>query len=85
MAGESYGGRYVPVFAAAVWDQNSELVKAGIEPINLTSIMLGNGMTDVETMVTSYYDMECTPASVDPVLDIAWVMLASIEDHSLIV
>jgi cathepsin A (carboxypeptidase C) len=41
MAGESYGGRYIPVFAAAVYDQNRLLVKNGLSPINLTSIMIG--------------------------------------------
>jgi hypothetical protein len=41
MAGESYGGRYIPVFAAAVYDQNAALVQAGITPINLTSVMIG--------------------------------------------
>ena len=41
MAGESYGGRYIPVYAAAVYDQNKELVKKGLTPINLNSIMIG--------------------------------------------
>lgn len=41
MAGESYGGRYIPVFAAAVYDQNPKLIASGITPINLTSIMIG--------------------------------------------
>jgi carboxypeptidase C (cathepsin A) len=71
MAGESYGGRYIPLFASAVYDQNSALVNAGMTPINLTSVMIGNGMTDFVTMVPSYYDMSCTPASVQPVLDIS--------------
>ncbi|GAW07315.1 serine carboxypeptidase [Lentinula edodes] len=50
MAGESYGGRYLPLFASAVYDQNSALIEAGITPINLTSVMIGNGMTDFYTM-----------------------------------
>ncbi|KAJ3753039.1 serine carboxypeptidase [Lentinula raphanica] len=70
MAGESYGGRYLPLFASAVYDQNALLIDAGMTPINLTSVMIGNGMTDYYTMVTSYYDMTCTPVSVEPVLDI---------------
>jgi carboxypeptidase C (cathepsin A) len=41
MAGESYGGRYIPVFAAEVYDQNAALVKMGLAPINLKSIMIG--------------------------------------------
>ncbi|KAJ7053908.1 serine carboxypeptidase [Mycena amicta] len=70
MAGESYGGRYVPAFAAAVYDQNAYLVQAGIPPINLTSVMVGNGMTDVPTMMTGWYKMQCSPASVLPVQNI---------------
>ena len=38
-------GRYVPMYAAAVFDRNAELVEAGIAPINLTSIMLGTSVS----------------------------------------
>ncbi|KAF5346265.1 hypothetical protein D9756_011269 [Leucocoprinus leucothites] len=71
MAGESYGGRYVPVFASEVYDQNTRLAKAGLTPINLQSIMIGNGITDFATTVLSYYDMQCTSASVPPVMSIS--------------
>ncbi|KJA15144.1 hypothetical protein HYPSUDRAFT_48669 [Hypholoma sublateritium FD-334 SS-4] len=70
MAGESYGGRYIPVFASEVYDQNARLVEAGMTPINLQSVMIGNGITDFYTMVAGYYDMVCSPASVAPILDI---------------
>ncbi|KAJ7850096.1 serine carboxypeptidase [Mycena leptocephala] len=70
LSGESYAGRYLPVFAAAVYDQNTRLVKAGIPPINLTSVMIGNGMTDVHTMMPAWYEMQCSPASLPPVQDI---------------
>jgi carboxypeptidase C (cathepsin A) len=71
MAGESYGGRYVPVFAAAVYDQNAMLTAAGVTPINLQSIMIGNGITDFYTMSAAYVDMQCTGASVFPVQSIS--------------
>ncbi|KAF6758881.1 serine carboxypeptidase, partial [Ephemerocybe angulata] len=71
MAGESYGGRYIPVFAAEVYDQNRRLVEQGVQPINLTSIMIGNGLTDFYSMFAAYYDMACTPATRHPILDIA--------------
>ncbi|KAJ7287261.1 serine carboxypeptidase [Mycena rebaudengoi] len=71
MAGESYGGRYVPVFAAEVYDQNAKLVDAGYTPINLASVMIGNGFTDFFHQMSSSFDMMCTPASVPPILDIA--------------
>ncbi|PFH46824.1 hypothetical protein AMATHDRAFT_68987 [Amanita thiersii Skay4041] len=70
MAGESYGGRYIPLFASAVHDQNARMVAAGMTPINLKSVMIGNGMTDFNSMIISYYDMACTPASRSPSLDI---------------
>ena len=38
-------GRYLPLFASAVYDQNARLVKDGREPINLKSVMIGNGFT----------------------------------------
>lgn len=36
-----YQGRYIPVFAAAVYDQNAKLAEAGLTPINLSSVMIG--------------------------------------------
>ncbi|KAI5118997.1 hypothetical protein M0805_004407 [Coniferiporia weirii] len=63
MAGESYGGRYIPVFASAIYDQNAKLVEAGLTPINLKSVMIGNGWTDFFRMVPSYFDMACTSAA----------------------
>lgn len=50
MASESHGGRYIPVFTAEIYDQNAMLTAAGITPINLESIMIGNGLTDFYTM-----------------------------------
>lgn len=41
MAGESYGGRYIPVFASEVYEQNSKMLEAGLTPINLKSIIIG--------------------------------------------
>ncbi|XP_006461495.1 hypothetical protein AGABI2DRAFT_69247 [Agaricus bisporus var. bisporus H97] len=71
MAGESYGGRYIPLFASAVYDNNARRVDAGLSPINLKSAMIGNGMTDSFKMIPSYYDMACTPASIKPFVDIS--------------
>ncbi|KAJ7050430.1 serine carboxypeptidase [Mycena amicta] len=66
MTGESYGGRYVPVFAAEVYDQNARLAAAGYTPINLKSVMIGNGITDFFHQMSSVFDMQCTSASIDP-------------------
>lgn len=71
MAGESYGGRYLPVFASEVVDQNKRAAINGLQEINLQSVMIGNGITDFLSMIPSYYDMTCTGASVSPILDIS--------------
>ncbi|KZS95430.1 peptidase S10, serine carboxypeptidase [Sistotremastrum niveocremeum HHB9708] len=71
LSGESYAGRYLPVFGSAIYDQNTQLVAAGLEPINLKSVMIGNGWTDVYRMIPSFFDMVCTPASVEPFVDIS--------------
>ncbi|THH23117.1 hypothetical protein EUX98_g8062 [Antrodiella citrinella] len=64
-------GTYIPAFAAAIYDQNAKLVEKGLTPVNLSSIMLGNGCTQDSTMLPSYYDMQCLNGSVPPVTDIA--------------
>ncbi|KAH9896522.1 alpha/beta-hydrolase [Cubamyces lactineus] len=71
LAGESYAGRYIPVFASMIYERNTELEEAGVTPINLTSIMLGNGCTDFATMTPSYYDAQCADPTFSPVLDIS--------------
>lgn len=71
MAGESYGGRYIPVFASAVYDQNPKLIEAGMTPINLSSVMIGNGCSDFVTITPSYYEMQCKPMTVEPIVSIA--------------
>jgi cathepsin A (carboxypeptidase C) len=46
MSGESYGGRYLPVFASAILDGNKDLVAKGLDPVNLKGVLIGNGITD---------------------------------------
>lgn len=36
-----FKGRYIPVFAAQVYDENKQAVAAGLTPINLVSVMIG--------------------------------------------
>lgn len=40
-------GRYLPVFASALHDANAGLVAAGKTPINLQSVLIGNGLPDL--------------------------------------
>ncbi|EKM57984.1 uncharacterized protein PHACADRAFT_206831 [Phanerochaete carnosa HHB-10118-sp] len=71
MAGMSYGGRFIPTFASAVYDQNAQLLAAGMTPINLTSVIIQNGCTDLKTMIPSYYNVACQHKTVAPVLGIS--------------
>ncbi|KAI0328737.1 serine carboxypeptidase [Cubamyces sp. BRFM 1775] len=71
LAGESYGGRYIPVFASTIYDKNAQLIEAGVTPINLTSIMIGNGCTDFTTMFPSYYEAQCMDPTFPPVQGIS--------------
>ncbi|KAJ8503551.1 hypothetical protein ONZ45_g10765 [Pleurotus djamor] len=70
MAGESYGGQFIPVFASTVYDQNTYLSAQNITPINIASIMIGNGATDVFTMLPAYETISCTHSPVPPILSI---------------
>ncbi|EIW74516.1 serine carboxypeptidase [Coniophora puteana RWD-64-598 SS2] len=70
MAGESYGGKYIPMFAAEVYDQNAALVAAGMTPINLGSIIIGNGVTDYYKLWPAYIDMVCANASTFPIASV---------------
>lgn len=75
MSGESYGGRYLPLFASAILDGNKALIKHGLEPVNLKGVLIGNGLTDLceclspphgpltdlsaDTMLPAYYTYQC--------------------------
>ncbi|PWN53556.1 alpha/beta-hydrolase [Violaceomyces palustris] len=80
LAGESYGGRYIPVFASEVVDRNREIERKAEKArkkvdkskiINLKSILVGNGLTDIAKQTRGYYDMTCTrKGGVEPILSI---------------
>ncbi|KLO15321.1 alpha/beta-hydrolase [Schizopora paradoxa] len=70
LTGESYAGRYLPLFGAAIYDQNAELKSKGLTPVNLKSIVIGNGATDFFALVKSYYDVQCTNAVIEPLQSI---------------
>lgn len=46
-------GRYLPVFASEIYDQNQLAEKDGRSTLNLKSVIIGNGLTDVSTRVCS--------------------------------
>ena len=63
IAGESYAGHYIPVFA-------SEILSHKKRNINLKSVLIGNGLTDGLTQYQYYKPMACGeggwPAVLDP-------------------
>ncbi|KAI0780339.1 serine carboxypeptidase [Trametes elegans] len=71
LAGESYAGRYLPVFASAIYDQNPRLVEHGLAPVNLSSLMIGNGGTQWLTTMLSWYDAQCADPTFPPIENIS--------------
>ncbi|KAI0736660.1 peptidase S10 serine carboxypeptidase [Fomitopsis betulina] len=65
LAGESYAGKYLPVFASYIHDQNRIMNAAGRDVINLQSVLIGNGITDISTLYPGRYEIECGTAALD--------------------
>ncbi|KIM42877.1 hypothetical protein M413DRAFT_444511 [Hebeloma cylindrosporum] len=63
LSGESYGGRYLPVFASEIYDKNQIAAQEGRPTINLQSVLIGNGITDISTLYQGRYEVECGTAS----------------------
>ncbi|KAF8511205.1 Alpha/Beta hydrolase protein [Gautieria morchelliformis] len=69
LAGESYGGKYLPVFASEIYEGNRK--SSGAVPINMASVIIGNGITDIMTLYPGRYEVACGRASLEtPLLDI---------------
>ncbi|KAK4190436.1 putative carboxypeptidase Y precursor [Podospora australis] len=62
IAGESYAGHYIPVFA-------SEILSHKNRNINLKSLLIGNGLTDGLTQYEHYRPMACGKGGYPAVLD----------------
>lgn len=62
IAGELYGGHYLPLFA-------SEIINHADRLFNLTSIMIGNGITDAKIQYALYRPMGCGEGGYKPVLN----------------
>ncbi|KAG0229474.1 hypothetical protein BGW42_001564 [Actinomortierella wolfii] len=62
IAGETYGGHYVPAYGFEILKQNRILdifPNPNLVHIKLKSILIGNGMMDPKTQFRSYSDMAC--------------------------
>ncbi|KAI0696431.1 serine carboxypeptidase [Cytidiella melzeri] len=72
LAGESYGGRYLPIFGSEIHVGNAQLIAAGMTPINLSSIILGrNPCSDMQNMLPSYYEVQCQHMTFRPITAIS--------------
>ncbi|KAJ7057134.1 peptidase S10 serine carboxypeptidase [Mycena amicta] len=58
-------GRYLPLFASEIHDQNQLAKVDGRPVINLQSIIIGNGITDISTLYPGRYEIECGRAALD--------------------
>ncbi|THH33777.1 hypothetical protein EUX98_g464 [Antrodiella citrinella] len=65
LSGESYGGRYLPSFASYIYDQNQIAKAEGRATLNLQSVLIGNGITDISTLYPGRYEVECGSSSLD--------------------
>ncbi|KLO15766.1 alpha/beta-hydrolase [Schizopora paradoxa] len=65
LAGESYGGHYLPVFASEIVDQNIAAKMEGRDTINLKSIIIGNGETDISTEYPGRFEVQCGKSAFD--------------------
>ncbi|KAI5949355.1 CPYA [Candida jiufengensis] len=62
IAGESYAGHYIPVFA-------SEILSHPERSFNLSSVLIGNGLTDPLTQYEYYQPMACGKGGYESVLE----------------
>lgn len=67
IAGESYGGHYIPVFASHIQEMNA--IADPDYKIPLESVLIGNGIFSDVVQITSAYDITCTNATgIGPIL-----------------
>ncbi|GAA6031670.1 hypothetical protein JCM8097_001925 [Rhodosporidiobolus ruineniae] len=69
IAGESYAGRYLPVFADYIVKQNEKAEANGVKKINLKSVLIGNGFTNPLIQYESYLPALCTSELGGPYVD----------------
>jgi len=58
IAGESYGGHYIPIFAKHIVDENAKA--SSDEQVPLESVMIGNGIFDNLRQQSSSWEISCT-------------------------
>ncbi|KAF9007823.1 Alpha/Beta hydrolase protein [Cyathus striatus] len=72
IGGASRTGRLVPMFTNEVNGVKFAFDEVGLEgAINLKSLIIGNGIMDLHSMIDSYYTLACTNVAIRAVLDAA--------------
>ncbi|KAG1047184.1 hypothetical protein G6F43_010356 [Rhizopus delemar] len=60
IAGESYGGHYLPALSSEIIKRNRGAAKKGLVKINYQSMLIGNGWTDPRIQYRGYATYGCT-------------------------
>ncbi|KAJ9474169.1 putative serine carboxypeptidase [Pseudozyma hubeiensis] len=66
IAGESYAGRYIPLLANQIVEDNKKILKhpeMGLKPLPLESVLIGNGITSPQHQFPAYVEYTCTRKS----------------------
>ncbi|WFD22517.1 carboxypeptidase C [Malassezia equina] len=89
MAGESYAGRYLPLIASRVVNDNKHYAahpEEGLVPLPLRSVLIGNGITSPRHQNRAYVEYACTnqtghgPFLDEATCDTMWKKLPVCED-----
>lgn len=66
IAGESYAGRYIPLLANQIVQDNKKILQhpeMELKPLPLESVLIGNGITSPEYQFPAYVEYTCTEKS----------------------
>ncbi|SJX64227.1 related to Carboxypeptidase Y precursor [Sporisorium reilianum f. sp. reilianum] len=66
IAGESYAGRYIPLLANQIVEDNKKILKhrdMDLKPLPLESVLIGNGITSPQHQFPAYVEYTCTGVS----------------------
>ena len=70
IAGESYAGRYIPLLANQIVQDNKKILKhrksIDLKPLPLESVLIGNGITSPQHQFPAYVEYTCTDKSGAP-------------------
>lgn len=63
IAGESYAGRWIPLIASQLVEDNKQVVaqpELGLKPLPLASVLIGNGITSPKHQFPAYVEYACS-------------------------